>query len=316
MPDLVTLGETCVVLVAKTAGPLRYSAEFERRLGGAESTVAVGVSRLGYSTGWMSRLGNDEFGAYIIGQMRGENVNVDHVHLSDNAQTGVFFRENRVNGRSSVYYYRKDSAFANFSPEDLDEDYIASARILHLTGITPGLSVSCRAAVERAIDIAKANKVPVVFDPNYRSKIWKSSEAQECLENLMTRADHVLAGQEDLVKLTGLSNEKECMGYLHDLGITSVILKLGRNGALLSTEDGVERISGYLMENPVDRFGVGDSFAAGFIVGLLDGRSLKDSITLGNAVAGWSIQLPGNIEALPDWNDLKELQNGKGFVAR
>jgi sugar/nucleoside kinase (ribokinase family) len=66
----------------------------------------------------------------------------------------------------------------------------------------------------------------------------------------------------------------------------------------------------------VDRFGVGDSFAAGFIVGLLDGRSLKDSITLGNAVAGWSIQLPGNIEALPDWNDLKELQNGKGFVAR
>lgn len=316
MPDFVTLGETCVVLVSKTGGPLRYSPEFERRLGGAESTVAVGVSRLGYSAGWISRLGDDEFGAYISGQMRSENVDVENVKHSDSAQTGVFFRENRTKGRSSVFYYRKDSAFADFSPEDINENYIASARILHLTGITPALSSSCRAAIEYAIDIAKANGVTVVFDPNYRSKLWKPEEARSCLEHLMLRADHVLAGQEDLAKLTGLNTEKECMKYLHDLGISSVVLKLGRNGALLSTEDGVERISGYLMENPVDRFGVGDSFAAGFNVGLLEGRSPREAITLGNAVAGWSIRLPGNIEALPDWNDLRELQNGEEFVAR
>jgi 2-dehydro-3-deoxygluconokinase len=316
MPDLVTLGETCVVLVAKTGGPLRYSAEFERRLGGAESTVAVGVARLGHSAGWISRLGDDEFGAYILGQMRGENVDVSNTHLSEDAQTGIFFRENRDNGRSSVFYYRRESAFANFSPEDIDKDYIASSRILHLTGITPGLSASCRAAVDHAIDIAKANDVMVVFDPNYRAKIWSSSEARSCLENLMQRSDHVLAGQEDIGKLTGLTNEKECMKYLHDLGISSVVLKLGRNGALMSSEDGVERLSGYLLENPVDRFGVGDSFAAGFIVGLLEGRSPRESVTLANAVAGWSIRLPGNIEALPDWNDLRELQNGDDFVAR
>jgi len=316
MPDLVTFGETCVVLVSKSAGPLRYSSEFERRIGGAESTVAVGVARLGYSAGWISRLGDDEFGAYIAGQMRSENVDIENVKYSDNAQTGVFFRENRANGRSSVFYYRKDSAFSDFSPEDINEAYIASARILHLTGITPALSPSCRAAVEHAIDIAKANNVTVVFDPNYRSKIWEPSEARNCLEHLMQRADHVLAGHEDLAKLAGLNTDKECTKYLHDLGVSSVILKLGREGALLSTNDDVERIGGYLLENPVDRFGVGDSFAAGFNVGLLEGRSTRESIILGNAVAGWSIRLPGNIEALPDWNDLRELQNGEEFVAR
>lgn len=316
MPKLVTLGETCAVLVAKTGGPLRYSPEFERRIGGAESTVAVGVARLGHSAGWISRLGNDEFGAYILGQMRSENVDVSNTHLSNDAQTGVFFRENRANGRSSVFYYRKDSAFSQFSPEDIDADYLAAAKILHLTGITPGLSDSCLAAVDHAIDIAKANDITVVFDPNYRSKIWEASKARDCLERLMQRSDHVLAGQEDLCKLTGLSSEKECIKYLHDLGMSSVVLKLGRNGAILSTDNGVERLTGHLLENPVDRFGVGDSFAAGFIVGLLEERPLRESIVLGNAVASWSIRLPGNIEAMPDWNDLRDMQNGEDFVSR
>ena len=316
MPELVTLGETCVVLVATSGGPLRYSSTFERRPGGAESTVAAGVARLNHGAGWISRLGDDEFGSYILSVMRGEGVDVSAVRVTGRAQTGVFFRENRTFGQSSVYYYRQNSAFAGFTPEDLDEDYIAQARILHLTGITPGLSPSCRAAVDRAIDIAKANGVTVVFDPNYRAKVWPPAVARPILEHLMRRADHVLAGREDLTKLTGITEEKALLAYLHDLELTDVILKLGRDGALLSTSDGVERIAGYLVDRPIDRFGVGDSFAVGFNVGLLEGRAVADCIALGNAVAGWSIRLPGNIEALPDWEDLKHLQERDEFVAR
>ena len=316
MPDLVTLGETCVALVAKSRGPLRYASEFERRPGGAESTVAAGVARLGHSAGWMSRLGHDEFGAYILGVMRRENVDVAAVRQTTDAQTGVFFRDRRTDGRSSVLYYRKDSAFAGFGPEDLNEDYIASARILHLTGITPGLSPSCRVAVSRAVDVAKANGVAVVFDPNYRTRVWTPEEACPCLENLMLRADHVLAGREDLAKLTGLVDEQAQLEYLHGLGLSRVVLKLGARGALLSCEDGVEHIGGYRAEQPEDRFGAGDAFAAGYIVGQLDGRSRRASVALGNVVAGWSIRLPGNIESLPDRNDLEQLELGNGFVVR
>jgi 2-dehydro-3-deoxygluconokinase len=312
----VTIGETCAVLVAKTAGPLRYSSEFERRLGGAESTVAVGVARLGHSAGWMSKLGNDEFGEYVRNVMRGENVDVSTVRKSTTAQTGVFFRENRSSGQSSVFYYRKDSAFSTFGRDELDENYIASAKILHLTGITPGLSVNCREVVDRAVDVAKANGVTVVLDPNYREKIWPVKEARPYLEALMLRADHVLAGQEDLAKLTGMTGEKELMAYLHALGLTDVILKLGREGAILSSNDNVARIASYQIDTPIDRFGVGDSFAAGFLVGLLENQPLREAVALGNAVAGWSIRLPGNIEALPNWNDLQQLRNGSSFVLR
>ena len=122
MPDFVTLGETCAVFVGKNGGPLRYSMEFERRVGGAETTVAVGVARLGHQAGWISRLGDDEFGNYILGVMRGEDVDVSTVKRSSAAQTGVFFRENRASGRSSVFYYRQNSAFSKFLPEDLDDD--------------------------------------------------------------------------------------------------------------------------------------------------------------------------------------------------
>ena len=316
MPDLVTLGETCVALVAKSRGPLRHATEFERRPGGAESTVAAGVARLGHGAGWMSRLGRDEFGAYVLGLMRSEGVDTAAVRVDPHARTGVFFRDNRADGRSSVIYYRKHSAFAGFGPDDLDEDYIASARVLHLTGITPGLSPSCRAAVLRAVEIARANGVAIVFDPNYRAAVWPPEEARPCIEGLMRRADHVLAGREDLVKLTGLTEEGAQLDYLHGLGLPSVVLKLGARGAVLSGADGAERIEGYGAEPPFDRFGAGDAFAAGYICGLLDGRTRRGAVALGNAVAGWSVRLPGNIESLPDRNDLRQLESGHRFVDR
>ena len=205
------------------------------------------MARLGHSAGWISKLGDDEFGEYVLNVMRGEQVDTSRVSISPTAQTGVFFRENRASGPSTVYYYRKDSAFSTIAPEDLDEDYIANAKILHLTGITLGLSKSCRDTVARAVDIAKANGVRVVFDPNYRAKVWPTDEAKPYLENLMLNADYVLAGQEDLAKLTGTTSEKELLAYLHSLGLPEVILKLGGEGAILSTEDNVERIASYLV---------------------------------------------------------------------
>ena len=316
MPDFVTLGETCAVFVGKNGGPLRYSMEFERRVGGAETTVAVGVARLGHQAGWISRLGDDEFGNYILGVMRSEDVDVSTVKRSSAAQTGVFFRENRAAGRSSVFYYRQNSAFSKFLPEELDEDYIASAKIFHLTGITPGLSPSCRETTNRAIDIAKGNNVTVVFDPNYRSKVWLPEEARPYMEQFMRRADHVLAGYEDLTKLTGILDEKDQLSYLHGLDQSDVVLKTGRHGVLYSTKEGLEKISSHLVDRPIDRFGVGDSFAVGYIVGLLEGSPVRECIRLGNAVAGWAIRLPGNIEALPTREDLRQLQDGQEFVTR
>ena len=304
MPELVTLGETCAVLIAKSGGPLRHASEFERRVGGAESTVAVGVARLGGSAGWISRLGDDEFGTYVLNLMRGEDVDVRHVNVAAGEQTGVFFRENRANGNSQVFYYRSSSAFTSISPSDLDEAYIKSANILHLTGITPSLSQSCLETVERAIEIARAGETDIVFDLNYRAKIWPRDLARPHLERIMKKADIVLAGREDIYKLVGATEQNDQLSYLKELDLPTIILKSGSGGTILADANGEHCISSVSINQVVDRFGVGDAFAAGYITGLLRKQSQKDAVALGNEVAGWSIQLPGNIESLPNWNDL------------
>lgn len=309
MPDLVTIGETCVVLVAKSGGPLRYATEFERRIGGAESTVAVGVARLGHSAGWFSRVGDDEFGSYVVGVMRSEGVNADQVDVAAGGQTGVFFRENRTAGSSQVFYYRSNSAFTSLSPQDLNENYIASSKILHFTGITPSLSPSCLATTERAVDIAKAHSVKIVFDLNYRAKIWSAEEARPCFEKFMKKADHVLAGREDLFKLTGIAGRQEQMDYLMRLDLASVILKSGSDGTTLIDSNGMEHIPAIPVDKVVDRFGVGDAFAAGFITALIRNAPQAEAISLGNKVAGWSIRLPGNIESLPNTDELASMDN-------
>lgn len=171
MPEVVTLGETMVMMNPVTSGPLQYINQFTKQIGGAESNFAIGVVRLGHTAGWISKLGKDELGKYVLSFIRGEGVDTSRVKFTADAPTGLFFKERRKFGESKVYYYRKGSAASLMGPEDLDPEYISSAKYLHITGITPALSESCHLAVKEAIKIAKNHGVKVCFDPNIRLKL-------------------------------------------------------------------------------------------------------------------------------------------------
>jgi 2-dehydro-3-deoxygluconokinase len=318
MPDFVTLGETSAVFVAKKIGRMRYSGEYEIRPGGAEATVAVGVLRLGHSAGWISRLGNDELGHYLLSFIRGEGVDISRVDMSETAQTALFLRERLPGGRARHFYYRSGSAFTTLTEDDLDETYIAGAKVLHLTGITTALSDSCVRLVHRAITVARRNKVLVTFDPNMRKRLWTSQKAREILEPIFPLADYILPGIEDMEAVCGRAmKEQEVLDYLHGLGCGSVILKLGDRGALVShAGDRSEYVECAKIADPVDLMGAGDAFASGFITGLLEGMRGRDAADLGNAVAGISIRAPGNIESLPTRKELEAAREGKPGVER
>jgi len=317
MPEFITLGEVPAVLVSKNIGRMRYNKEFEVRPGGAEGTVAVGVKRLGHSSGWISQLGEDEFGHYILSLIRGEGVDVSKVHMIPDKQTGIFIRERLPHGEARHFYYRTCSAFSVMSPESLDENYIASSKILHITGITPALSNSCRKMIFSAVNIAKKHNVKVIFDLNMRLKLWSPNKARPIMEELMVSSDYILPGLEDLRLIYGENKqEKELIKYLHDLGCKIIILKVGEKGAILSLPSQDELIKGYAIENPVDLMGAGDAFAAGFISGVLKGMELKEAINLANLVASLSIQLPGNIESLPTWDEVMKIKKGEKIIKR
>ena len=98
MPELVTIGETMVVFDSASAGPLRYASNYTCHTGGAETTVAVGVVRQGHTAGWISSLGEDEFGMLIRRTFMGEGVDLSRVAADPSRPTGIFFREAVGNG--------------------------------------------------------------------------------------------------------------------------------------------------------------------------------------------------------------------------
>lgn len=316
MPDVITLGETCAVLEANDIGRMRYAHSFRLRPGGAEGTVAVGVHRLGFSSGWISMLGRDELGEYVLRAMRAEGVDVSRVELVEGMPTGVFFRERLPGPRARHFYYRDGSAFSRLTPEDLDETYISSAKILHVTGITPALSASCREAVFAAIHVAQAKGALVSFDPNMRRNLWSADEARPVMERLLRAADISMPGLDDLQGFLGAGvDQQAAVDWMRSIGCSQGVLKLGADGAAVFDDTGITHVPTDGVDAPVDVAGAGDAFAAGYLVGRLKGWNDDQAAGLGNRVARLAIMLPGNIESMPRWADLeKEMSSNTDIV--
>lgn len=307
MPEVVAIGETMVLFTPAADGPLRYVHQFHKGIGGAESNVCIGLARLGHTSGWISRVGDDEFGRFVLASIRAEGVDVAHVRVDSDAPTAVYFKERRALGGGSVYYYRKGSAASRLQPEDIDSDYIASARVLVGSGITPALSQSCRDTLQQAIRMAKAAGALFVFDPNLRLKLWPEDEARRVLRSLIEQADIVLPGQEEAEFLTGERDPVAAGRLIRAMGPRQVVVKVGAEGAWVLSEGGEVHVPGFPVERVVDPVGAGDAFASGYIAGLLEGLSPTESARLGNACGAFTTGVPGDIEGLPERGDVDAL---------
>jgi 2-dehydro-3-deoxygluconokinase len=302
--DVVTLGESMVLLLAEQSGPMREATTFRRYIAGAESNLAIGLSRLGQSAGWFSRVGDDEFGRAVVFRIRGEGVDTSHVISDSSAPTGLVIRERRDAGPIEQVYYRRGSAASRMTPDDLDADYLGGARFLHLTGITPALSASCRETVFSAAATARAAGVKVVLDPNYRSKLWDPSEARGVLRSLASQCHILLPGMDEAELLTGLADPEMAARELLSLGPELVVIKLGARGALALDGTRVLMAPGVHLERIVDPVGAGDAFAAGLLTGFLRDFSLADALALANRCGALAMLSPGDMEALPRWEDV------------
>ncbi|RWZ59040.1 sugar kinase [Halobacillus fulvus] len=310
--DVVTLGETMVLFSSEEQKPLQYVHQMKKQMAGAESNVAIALARLNYPTGWISKLGADPFGTYIRNTIRGEGVDTSHVTFTNEAATGVFFKEQTSPEHVQVYYYRKNSAASLLTQEDLAESYLSQAKILHVTGITPALSGSCRQAVFHAIKVAKASGTTVVFDPNIRYKLWDSEEeVREVLMDIASLADVILPGVEEAEFLTGEKDYHKAAGSLRGRPEQTIVMKLGKEGAYYESNEGSGFVDGFQVDRVVDPVGAGDGFAAGVISGLIDGIPIEEAVRRGNAIGAHVVQMAGDIEGLPNWRELEQMLTGE-----
>lgn len=315
--DLVTFGESMVVFNPQSNRPLRYVNTFEKTVGGAESNVATALAKLNHTVGWFSKLSNDEFGRYLISTIRGEGVDTSRVILDENNSTGIIFKEYYQRSNPNVYYYRKNSAASTISPDDIDEEYIKSAKILHLTGITPALSESAREAVYKAIEIAKANDVLISFDPNVRLKLWTVDEAKKVLIDIANKADIIMPGLDEAELLLGITDKDEVCDYFLNKNAKIVVVKLGADGCYIKTKDQSYLAPGYdVSDMIVDTVGAGDGFAAGFLCGYLDNLSLKEIGEYANGMGAMATLSSGDMTGYPYFDQLMEFIGRKQGVDR
>ncbi len=301
--DIVTLGETMVLLWPTGDASLEDAATYERSLGGAESNVAIALARLGLRPRWISRLGDDPFGRYTRATLEREGVIVD-APVDTAAPTAVFFKERIRHGPRRVYYYRCGSAASRMDPTDLTAAQFAGARLLHVTGITPALSAGCAATVDRAITLARAAGARVCVDPNVRPQLWPESGAgTAALHALMARADLVLLGDEDAAYLFSGLSEAAVLDAVRALGPRTVVLKLGARGARAMVDGEETSVEPYPVA-VVDSVGAGDGFDAGFIAGLLRGDTLPRCLALGARVGAAAVATTGDWEGYPTSREL------------
>ncbi|WP_144883619.1 sugar kinase [Leclercia adecarboxylata] len=306
--DVITIGEAMAMFVATKTGELSAVEQFMKRVAGAELNVATGLARLGLKVGWVSRVGNDSFGQFVLDTLKKEGIETAGVTLDGRYPTGFQLKSKVTDGTDPIVeYFRKGSAASHLSVEDFNPVWFTAARHLHLSGVAAALSHSSYALLDHAAGAMKAAGKTISFDPNLRPVLWKSeAEMVEKLNHLAFQADWVLPGVKEGQILTGEKTPEGIADFYLNRGVKAVILKTGADGAWFKTADGEQgAVAAVKVENVVDTVGAGDGFAVGVVSALLEGKTLHQAITRGNIIGSLAIQVQGDSEGLPTREQLE-----------
>jgi len=290
------MGEALVEFVRqdKPDGPECYKQGF----GGDTSNTAIAAARQGCSTGYISAVGDDPFGQALLELWHRENVDTSRVELNKTAPTGIYFVDPDPQQRNFTYY-RSGSAASLITPDSLDSDYIAGARILHISGISLAISKTARDSVKEAMSIARTNGVKISLDTNLRLKLWSLEEAQFHIDDAMKSVDIALPSYDDATELTGLADRDAIIDYYLDLGPSIVALKLGSEGCRLAF-DGERFDVPAVPADAVDSTGAGDTFAGAFLARYIKSGDPLYAARHACAAASIAVSGFGAVDPIPD----------------
>lgn len=303
MNDVITIGDAMITFDPAATGPMRFVNTFKRKVGGAEFNLAIGCARLGLNTGWISRLGRDEFGKYIYNFARGEGLDVSQVELIQDYPTSINFKEINGDGSSNTYYYRDNSPTLTLNAGSLDESFFEQARLLHITGVFPAINNQNIDTVEKAIKLAKKYNLNISMDPNIRLKLWNQDKARATLLRWMQDVDYLLAGIEELELLFNTTDIDNLVEHIKGYAVSHLFIKQGGNGAMLWTGNHFYNQPAEKSVHVVDAVGAGDGFDAGALYGILNQWSPEKILKFANVIGSMVVEVFGDNEGLPYLED-------------
>lgn len=265
--------------------------------GGDTSNCACSAARQGAKVGYFGAVGQDPFGSSFLELWQKEGIDTSHVIRNPASHTGIYFVTHSEKGHE-FSYFRAGSAASQVTPEEVPEEYIRQAKILHVSGISQAISDNACDAVFHAIAIARKNGVKVSYDTNLRLKLWPIERATAIIHAALAQSDIALPGLEDAEQLTGLSDPYEIAEFYAGLGPSIVALSMGKDGTLVIA-DGKRDVIPVTPMEAVDATAAGDTFDGAFLTRLCEGDNAFVAAQYANAAAALSTQGYGAVAPMP-----------------
>jgi len=291
--DVVSLGEPMYEF-SQLPGESR---KWLQGFGGDTMNCAVAAARQGARVAYITRLGQDEFGAQFLALWRDERIDVSGVGIDPEAHTAVYFVSHGPTGHV-FSYLRAGSAASRMRPDQLPLDLIRDAKFFHTSGITQAISANACDAAFAAIECARAAGVRVAYDANLRLRLWSLARARATIIATMALSDVFLVSIDEAQSLCNLNDPEQILAWCHEQGAKLVALKLGKDGAIGS--DGIrrERLAGHRVD-AVDATGAGDCFAGSLLARLCAGDDFWIALRYANAAAALTTTGYGAVAPLP-----------------
>jgi 2-dehydro-3-deoxygluconokinase len=334
MANIATFGELMLRLSPPGREVFFQSPRLEAVFGGGEANVAVSLALFGHSVRYLSAIPKNDIGDAAVRELRKWGVDTGFV-LRQGRRLGIYFAETGANQRASkVTYDRDGSAIAEAKPGDFVwKKALRGVDWFHVTGITPALSPSAADLTLAAVKAARAGKLKVSVDLNFRAKLWNYGKtAPEVMGEVVKYADLLLGNEEDCQKALGLKapvNVKagklsagdferltdRVMNAFPNLSHVAITLReshdADHNGwsGVLRTRSGFIAGPAYDIRHIVDRIGSGDAFAAGLIHGLLSLGTDEEALAFAVAASCLKHSIPGDFNLVAE-KDIKTLVEG------
>ena len=309
MYDVTVIGPSVIDILAAPFDPdalargKRDVDQIRMSYGGDALNEAVVLSRLGKKVQLLSKIGADEAGRSIRKHLEKEKVSTEHVIVQQGLNTSVNIALVDKDGERK-FLMDPHSSQRKLGLEDVLPMLGETAPIVSFASIfiSPLFSIEKMKNLFSCLKAAGKTLVSDVTRP-------KNGETFNDLKVLFPYMDFFVPNDEEIFLLTGEKDPYKNVQMLVDAGVKTAIVKIGKDGCLVGTKEGITHVHAVAGVNCVDTTGAGDAFAAGFIAGLIEGRSIRDSARLGCAAASCSIEQVGATDGVRSLEQVMERYN-------
>ncbi|KKB10264.1 5-dehydro-2-deoxygluconokinase [Devosia chinhatensis] len=321
--DVITIGRASVDLYGQQIGTrLEDVGSFAKSVGGCPTNIAVGTSRLGLKSALVTRVGNEQMGRFVREQLNREGVETKGIVTDPERLTALVLLSVENDKSFPLIFYRDNCADSALDEDDIDEDFIRSAKAVLVTG-THFAKPHTDKAQRKAMRIARAHGGKIVFDIDYRPNLWglaghdagdsryiASDAVSAHLKTVLPECDLIVGTEEEVLIASGAADLHSALRTIRSLSPAVIVLKRGPMGCIVYDSDIPDDLEAGIVGKgfPIEVYnvlGAGDAFMSGFLRGWLRGEPHATSATWANACGAFAVSRLLCAPEIPTWMELQ-----------